>query len=551
MGQPHTPLSGGNERQKERRRPVLLLLLPLFLLITSSIAGYVLGRSAGPAPLGQMIDTILLAPQEAPPQAAFHLSGRVFYSDGSPAAGRALELHSDPITAVTDSGGGFLFPNVPEGEHTISVLGEDGGTVARREIQVAREKGLGDVSVGGTDSGKYVIALSVDVRVLEIELELEDDALYISPERITYATGDGRLFTPNGAASVRDGVIVSPGGNVYLPDGTVVFPGGAGADPTHILRPDNTVLVNQAVVSGGISVASDGTVTLPGGTVIGPGGRIESPGGAFRTPGQTGVVVDDQTVRPIGGEDGREDSFPSSSVSSGHTGRYPDSGSRPQADGSSAAAPGGALNAGPASSRYEGGGDGHRNDGSSGSADSGGESSSDGSGSDENSSASSGESSTPPDPDPGELLAARQTGDGSFAAWEQHAVIDLFYNRETGTAEKIYPGSKGFYLFQLENGRKEDLTITLNLARGDGSPYLPLRFTLRLQEGQNSGASGTLAEGGSLRLRTVLAGGAKAVCRLEWEWPYEGGRDGADTRAGSRGGDYTLLLTIHAEGGDG
>ena len=63
-----------------------------------------------------------------------HLSGIVAYTDGTPAAGRRLELHSDPITTVSDSKGGFLFPNVPQGEHTISILTDEG------EVQVQKDQ---------------------------------------------------------------------------------------------------------------------------------------------------------------------------------------------------------------------------------------------------------------------------------------------------------------------------------------------------------------------------------------------------------------------------
>ena len=68
------------EGQKDKKRPLLVLLM-LLVLITTSLVGFILGRSAGPAPLGQIIDTILLDPHDlagAERQTAFHLTGRVF-----------------------------------------------------------------------------------------------------------------------------------------------------------------------------------------------------------------------------------------------------------------------------------------------------------------------------------------------------------------------------------------------------------------------------------------------------------------------------------------
>ena len=93
--------------------PVILILLVL-AFISSSILGYVLGRNTGTPPLGQIIDTIVLEPEESDTQAVLHLAGRIVYPDGTPAAGRTLELHSDPLTAVSSSNGGFLFENVPK-----------------------------------------------------------------------------------------------------------------------------------------------------------------------------------------------------------------------------------------------------------------------------------------------------------------------------------------------------------------------------------------------------------------------------------------------------
>ena len=51
------------EGQKDKKRPLLVLLM-LLVLITTSLVGFILGRSAGPAPLGQIIDTILLDPHD-------------------------------------------------------------------------------------------------------------------------------------------------------------------------------------------------------------------------------------------------------------------------------------------------------------------------------------------------------------------------------------------------------------------------------------------------------------------------------------------------------
>lgn len=167
--------------------------------------GIYTGKKFRSAPLGQVIDTILLTPEKRSEIEAFHLTGRIFYTDGTPAAGRTLELHSDPVTAVSDSAGGFLFPNIPQGEHTIYVLDGSGSVALQRDIEIVRSSEARAVAIDLQDNGKYVLELSLDIRALEIEIELDAQSLNINPERITYATYGGLVTTPAGTASVRDG----------------------------------------------------------------------------------------------------------------------------------------------------------------------------------------------------------------------------------------------------------------------------------------------------------------------------------------------------------
>lgn len=555
MYNPNSASTNQADNNHQRRWLPLVLILLFFAVLTSSLAGYILGKQAASAPLGQIIDTILLAPEDETAETAFHLSGRVFYSNGTPAAGQILELHSEPMTTVSDSQGGFLFPNVPEGEHTIMVMGAGGAIAAQQEIVVSRTDGAHNAAISLLDGSKYAIELSVDVRVLEIEIQMDENVLQIDQQHFSYGTADGYVFTPAGAASVSDGTIVTPGGNIYLPDGHVVFPGGSASDPTQILLPDDTLLTNEPLSAGDTTIAADGTVTLPDGTQIQPGGQIQTPDGRLETPGENGVVVDSEKITPIGGsaeadlESGRpavepetrpeppaqeeepanppaetvppaglpEETQPPASeekppvvtppVQEPTTPPLPPQEQPPEPDN-----PGGGS--------IGGGGGG-------------------------------GSVTPPPTPPPstdnGELTAAAETADG-FVEWQQHRLIDLFYNRETQTTESIAPGCSGYYLFRLQNTRQETLTLTLSLAAEEGSPYLPLTFTLHPQ-GVSSGAAGTLAKDETLTLKTTIDGGADTVYQLDWQWPLDG-HDAVDTEAGRQGGQYQLLLTIHAEGKD-
>ncbi len=307
--QNYTSLAENKERKSFPGLPLLLLLL-LLALVTSGIVGFILGNNSEPPSLGQIIDTILLTPDLPSAGETIHLTGRVFYTDGTPAASRSLELHSDPLRTVTNSDGGFLFSNVPEGQHTIYVRNSDGTAAAQKELEIVRDSSADTaVSVDMKTGGGYIIELSIDVRILEIEIELDNDTLFINPDRICYEDRDGMVTTPAGTASIRDGVIVTPGGNVYLPDGNVVLPGGGANDPTYIILTDDTVLTNRQFSAGGINVSADGMVTLPDGTAIHPGGVILTPDGETEMTGQGGVIVGDGIVTPIGSGEGRNDAF--------------------------------------------------------------------------------------------------------------------------------------------------------------------------------------------------------------------------------------------------
>lgn len=502
MESPNSP-SLREEEQQKKRRWILLILLIFLALITSCVAGFILGRNAGTTPFGQVIDTIMVGDNDTSVRKAVHLTGKVFYSDGEPASGRVMELHSDPITTTTVSNGAFLFANVPEGRHTIYVLNTDGSIAARRNLQVVRDENVDGVFVDLRSSGEYVIQVAVDVRMLEIMIELDGENIYIDPDHVTYVKRDGIVTTPTGTASIKDGVIVTPAGNVILPDGTIVLPGGSETDPTYLIRKDDVVVVNQPYSNNGIRVTGSGVVFLPNGTVIEPGGVITMPGGASYTPGESGVVINEASVTPIG------ESSTDTGKNNTSGGSVPDT----------------------TKSAQENGGTSSGTAGSSNSTDS---------------SDSTGNSVQSDD---GELQVAGRNKNGQYITWGQTKSLDLFFNHTTGKNEKIAPGSKGYYLFRLKNTRKEKLAVTLNIAEADGSPSLPLKFTLRPQGQKSGGSKGTLDKGKTLKLDGSLGGSSTVVYRLDWEWPYESGKDAKDTAAGEQGGSYTLNLSIHAEGG--
>lgn len=147
-------------------------------------------------------------------------------------------------------------------------------------------------------------------------------------------------------------------------------------------------------------------------------------------------------------------------------------------------------------------------------------------------------------PDNGTLSVKGNNTDG-WAVFQSESSIDLFYNR-TGTAENgaLRPGSKGYYLFQMENGRKEALTYTISLS--EKSFHLPMRMRLVDGDGK-AGDWQTLREGEAIRLGSGTIADSALTYRLEWEWLYEGGDDAADTAAGSmQSRTYIVTLQVRA-----
>lgn len=535
---PPYPEEKENKKKKLRWLPVLFLLT----FLTSCIAGYILGKNAGSVPTGQIIDTILLSPEKEPEkktETILHLSGQAVYNNGTPAAGRTMELHSTPIRTVTDENGFFLFPNVVEGEHTVSVLNEDGTVAAQRAISLSREDSIAGADVVLQDSGSYVIQLSVNVRLLEITVELDGEELYINPERLTWASSDGMVTTPAGTASAAERPVVTPCGNVCLSDGTIVFPGGKEI-PVAIILPDDTVLFPKELttLNEGAKVQPDGVVILPDGTQIYPGGIVVTPDGEKKEAGSSGLIVEDGTAVPIGGgaspaqPDERTDA--PKAEEPGSEGKITDKPLIPGEQEEELPSDGQEVKP---SLPEESGGTAAPGTGGTG-EETGGE--------------GAGEK-TEPSEETGRLTVSGQKESGKeFVDWTQNSTLDLFYDRTTGMPyEKIAPGTKGYYLFQLQNSRQGNLHITLTLTEAT-SLHLPLIFTLTPLDGDGNKLEEDAVSGGlakdkkEITLENAVNGNGIQKYRLDWQWPLNG-NDAEDTAAGNAGGTYMLSLSIHAE----
>lgn len=559
------PGSEDGQRETRNARSIFLAFLVMLVMLSTGIVSFLLGKNTAPAPVGQIIDTILLTP-DAPTegdkdisiQDTFHFIGHVIYTDGTPVAGRTLELHSDPVRTVSDSGGGFLFANVSEGDHRVILLNDDETPAMERRIHVTRNPQLGDLSLKLTEDGEYVLELSANIRALELVMEISVSELTLNTDYISYATWDGLVVTPGGSASIRDGVVVSPEGTVYLPDRTIVLPGAAAEDATYIITREEQVLVNQPMTGEGISVSPEGIVTLPAGIMIAPGVKIETPDGAFIEPGTSGMLIAAGSVVPIGAErtgntEDRMENVDLPVQTTPEPSTKDIEAEQPQESGETAETEDSLENAETKPAETAGSQTRPEKDDS-------------GSGDDSSSRPTSAPEPTAPEvptlptetpaetvepttPEDGKggLLAKETMADGSLISWTQLATIDLFRNRASGIADKIAPGSSGYYLFRLENTREEDLIISLAISATEDSLSLPLKFDLRPDNKDGGAASGTMKNGRGLTLETKLEGNESRVYRLDWKWPFDG-NDSIDTAAGIKAGEYKVKITIYAEG---
>ncbi len=110
------------------------------------------------------------------------LKGRVVYTDTTPYSDGLIKMASAPLYTRTDAEGYFIFLDVEEGPHIISVLNEAGNVLAECAILIERNYDLEnaletkDVELIRLPDGTFVFQVAVDVQVLEITLFLKSDA---------------------------------------------------------------------------------------------------------------------------------------------------------------------------------------------------------------------------------------------------------------------------------------------------------------------------------------------------------------------------------------
>jgi hypothetical protein len=102
------------------------------------------------------------------------LKGRVIYTDKTPYPNGLIELRSEPRYTRTDKDDYFMFHDVSEGSHTISVHDDAGNVLASCVVNIERTFDVAETEIIRLSDGTYVFQVAVHVELLEITIYLKN-----------------------------------------------------------------------------------------------------------------------------------------------------------------------------------------------------------------------------------------------------------------------------------------------------------------------------------------------------------------------------------------
>ena len=156
-----------------------------------------------PAPSPTATET----PAESAPAGTRTIAGTLLSSDGNPMSGYIVELHSDPMTAVTDAKGRYSFDNVDYTSHQLIVKTPEGEKFAEFELSFTEGAKFGAEM---TETGADIIYTS-GTETVSIEVELLPDRGGAVISRVNGSDGPQTGGTHDGSGSILwwiGGVIV-------------------------------------------------------------------------------------------------------------------------------------------------------------------------------------------------------------------------------------------------------------------------------------------------------------------------------------------------------
>lgn len=524
---PQTP---SQESNKKKQR-ILLVFLVITAMVSSVISGILIGRNTN-SYRGQILDTIVIGSDET---RKVHVSGQVLYTNGDPYKNGKIELRSEPRVSSTNSKGQFFYESVEPGKHTLSIVDESATILAKCQFEVSQSSKNQAIDIKKQKEGAYSVDLSVDVRFIELAVEIDMDhkVLNLIPEKTAVLLDDGTLSVDGKTLNVTEGAVVLPSTTVILTDKTVVI-------TDSLILPNNEVTsipkegyrndLGEKVEKNGDVVFIDGSKATSNGVKKADGSLVQ-PNEAYQ--------IKYESSKTSNGENPTDSSELNKDTAKSEQTQNADSDSKKENNsGTTPLKPDKTKPEVPDTNDQPSVPDTPDNPNT------------------PDTPVTPDKPDIPDDPiikpeveDHGILEAKSETTNG-WKDWLSVSTIDLF-RRRNNTADNgsIQPGSHGYYMFKLENGRSKDLSISLQLSETD--MHLPLSFTLTpLDENGNQlsklAVSGSLKNNNVMTLKGRIGAKTSTVYRLDWKWPVAG-NDAEDTKAGLSGGSYKLSLRIHAE----
>ena len=127
--------------------------------------------------------------------------------------------------------------------------------------------------------------------------------------------------------------------------------------------------------------------------------------------------------------------------------------------------------------------------------------------------------------------------------------LKIFENAAFEYIGKIAPGASNSYDFKVHNETKNAIRYRIQFE--EESEY-PINMLYRLRQGDSYviGNANKWVSGSELIMQSqkILSSNGTDNYTLDWKWPYEGGKDAADTEAGEKmTSEYSLGIKINFE----
>ena len=121
--------------------------------------------AATPTATPAATETVVPTATQAPGEIIREITGILLDSNGNPMAGYIVELHSDPVTTVTDAQGRYTFYDVEFTEHTLTVKTPEGEEISSLRLSFSQGEEF-DISTTNTETIITYTATTITVSLI-------------------------------------------------------------------------------------------------------------------------------------------------------------------------------------------------------------------------------------------------------------------------------------------------------------------------------------------------------------------------------------------------